>query len=174
MLADRFSPFIAQPLGHIDLADRAIAQKLNRLFLVLGAAALHARLHDAFVLARRLHHLPALENVVAGRLLHEHIFARLTRPDRRQRMPVIAGGNGDGIDIFVVQQLAQIPVRTRRRTLLLFFGEGDGTFNLRVVDVAHRGHSRIRQLYEFGNVVASTSADAHDTYVNSPACTKHG
>ena len=38
------------------------------------------------------------------------ILAGLTGPDGYQGMPVIGGGGGDGIDVFIFQHLAQIGI----------------------------------------------------------------
>jgi hypothetical protein len=72
-MADRWPAFVAQSLGHVELAQSSIAQKLSGFAFVRKAAALHADLHDALILARGRHHLSTLENVVARGLLAVHI-----------------------------------------------------------------------------------------------------
>src|SRR2546430_4744895 len=43
-------------------------------------------------------------------LFHIHVFSGLAGPDGHQRVPMIGRSNGDGVDIFVLEQLANIDV----------------------------------------------------------------
>ena len=52
--------------------------------------------------------LPALEDVVADRLLDVDVLARLAGPDRRQRVPVVRRGDRDGVDLVVVEDPAEV------------------------------------------------------------------
>ena len=67
-------------------------------------------LHDAAILFSRGHQLSSLINAVRERFLDIDVLARLAGPDRRQRMPVIGRGDGDGIDLLVLQRLADVSV----------------------------------------------------------------
>jgi hypothetical protein len=57
-----------KPLAIYDLPMTPLAQQLHGFDLVRCRAALHADLYDPAVLARRLDHLPAPKDVVAGGL----------------------------------------------------------------------------------------------------------
>src|SRR5437588_259859 len=80
-MAERGAVAEDQAAGHVDLADQALAQVVDRLADRLRAAELHAVLDDAAVLLGRVDHLAALEDVVAAGLLDVHVLARLARPD---------------------------------------------------------------------------------------------
>ena len=71
-------------------------------------AALRAVLHDAVVFPRGLDELAALEDVVAARLLDVHVLARLAGPNRQQRVPMVRRGDRDGVEILVVEHLAEV------------------------------------------------------------------
>ena len=60
----------------------------------------------ALILAGRLDHLPAFEDVVRCRLLDVHVLAGLAGPDRRQRVPVVGRGERNGVDRLVVEHRA--------------------------------------------------------------------
>ena len=65
-------------------------------------------LHDAVVLLRRGHELAALEDIMGTRLLAVHVLARLAGPNADERVPVVGRGDGDGVDGFVFEQLADV------------------------------------------------------------------
>ena len=78
------------------------------------AAALHAHLHDALVLARRGQHRLPFGDVHADRLLNVDVGAGLRRLDHRQRVPVIGRGDEDDVEILLREHLAIIAERARR------------------------------------------------------------
>jgi len=85
-------------------------------------------LHNAVVLARRGHNLRGLEHIVRARLFHVHVLARLARPHVISVCSVRAG-DGDGVDGFVFEQLADVAVVLRR------FLVGRGNLFLALVEV---------------------------------------
>ena len=108
LVPDRATRLVAEPLGHVDLAELARAQKRDGVLNALVAAALRAGLDDALVLSRGLDHAPAFADVVADGLLDIDVLAGLARPDRRQRVPVVGRGDRDGVDRLVVEQAANV------------------------------------------------------------------
>ena len=64
--------------------------------------------HDPVVLAGGLDHPPAFADVVADRLLDVDVLARLAGPDRGQGVPVVRRGDRDGVDVLVVEDLAEV------------------------------------------------------------------
>src|SRR5262249_16750828 len=72
------------------------------------AAALRAVLDNDVMLPRQLHGDAAFPNVVAARLFNIDVFACLSGPDRHQGVPVIGRGDGDGIDVAVLQGAAYV------------------------------------------------------------------
>ena len=117
---------------------------------MLGAAALVADLNDALVFARCLDHLAPLENAVGSRFLDVNILACLAGPNRRQRVPVIRGRDGYGINAVVFEHLAQVLVLGGLALLVLERLLG-GSFGDGLVDVDNGG--------DFGAFVARELAD---------------
>ena len=107
-MADRAARLVAEPLGHVDLAELARAEERDRVLDALVAAALRAGLDDPVVLPRGLDHPPAFAHVVADRLLDVHVLAGLAGPDRRQRVPVVRRGDRDRVDRLVVEHPADV------------------------------------------------------------------
>ena len=109
----QFPAFLAQPLRHLHkfpLADAAappavIAPRKRRLTNLARlhplhalddarlAAALIAHLHLLLVLLCCGHDQLRLARILAGRLLHVHVLARLHRQDRHRRVPKIRRRN---------------------------------------------------------------------------------
>ena len=56
----------------------------------------------------RFDHLAAFPHGVRRRFLDVDVFAGLERPDRRQRVPVIRGGNHDRIHVLVVEDAPEV------------------------------------------------------------------
>jgi hypothetical protein len=121
---------------------------------------LGAHLADAAVLPRRLHDAAALAHVVPDRLLQVHVLARLHRPDRRQRVPVVARGDRHAVDRLVVDDLAQVLVRRHLTALLLRHGIGQpaGTAE---VSIAHGHHVAIAPAGEAPRMDRAANARAN-------------
>ena len=119
---------------HVQLADGAGFQQLLG-FLI------HQRTH---VLAAHLKHLAAAllggDHALAflhhlhHRLLAVHVLAGIERIGRNLRVPVIGGGDNDGVDIFARQHLPVIARGEELASPVLF-----GAREPAVVDIAH-GH----------------------------------
>ena len=103
-VADVHSLLMTPGPGHADLADAARLDVFDRFLNVRRAPPLGSDLDDALVLARRLDHPPAFDDVVAGRLLDVDILAGLAGQHGQQRVPVVGRGDRDGVDRLVVEQ----------------------------------------------------------------------
>ena len=80
-------------------------------------AALRAVLHDAAVLLRRGHKLTTFVNTVRQRLLDIDVLARLASPHRGERVPVVRCGDGNRVNLLVLQGLADVLVESGRFAL---------------------------------------------------------
>ena len=87
---------------------------------------------------------------------------------------MVAGGDGDSVDIFVFEKLANVLVCFLRLGAGQFFGEAHGALDLRLIDVAHSGDARFRQLRVAGDVVASAATYADDRDVDTVVGAKRG
>ena len=76
--------------------------------VVRRAAVLRADLDDAAVLSRGLDQLLPFPAVVAQRLLHVDVLARLAAPERGRHVPMVGRGDDHGVDRLVVEHLAEI------------------------------------------------------------------
>ncbi len=108
LAADGVAPFEAERARHVDVADGARFQFLCGVAKRQGGAAVDSVLHDAIVLARRGHQLAGFEDVMGAGFFAIDILARLAGPDSDQRVPVVGRGDGDGVDGFVFEQLADV------------------------------------------------------------------
>ncbi len=106
--ADRRPRLVAQAARHVDLAQAAVVDELNRLPHGRTAAVHGPDLDDAVVVRGGLDHPPPFPHRVRRRLLDVDVLARLQRPDGRQRVPVVRRGDDDGVDVLVVHHAAQI------------------------------------------------------------------
>ena len=78
---------------------------------VRRAAALQADLHGAVVLAGGGDHRLAFDDVVADRLLHVHVGARLAGFDHRQAVPVVGRADEHDLGLVLGEQLAVVAER---------------------------------------------------------------
>ena len=57
--------------------------------------------------------LAAFKRVVGAGLFDINIFSGLTTPDADRRMPVIWRGDGNGVNFFIFEKLANVPISFR-------------------------------------------------------------
>jgi hypothetical protein len=76
-------------------------------------AVLCAVLHDAAVLLGGGDDLAALVDIVRDGFFDVDVLARLAGPDRGEGVPVVGRGDGDGVDVFVLQRVAHVLVELR-------------------------------------------------------------
>ena len=165
LVADGGAPLEAQPLGQVDLADHAFLYGLQSPHLEGRAAVLRADLQHALGLARHLNHPLAFVNVVAGGLFAIDVLARLHRPDRRQRVPVIGRGNRNSLDARIGEGLAHVfkflglfpcdPLQGRLRF-----------FTRSLVDIAKADNLRFGQPGVDIQMIGSPAAEAYDRDVD--------
>src|SRR4051812_16363588 len=120
------APLVAETAGKIEIADQAIAHFLNRFLQGGRGAALTSLLHDAIVFSGCRDNLLRFKHVVGARLFDVDVFSSLASPDGLQCMAVVRRGDGNGIDVFVFEQLSKIYVRggTLAAGSLLVIGKG--------------------------------------------------
>ncbi len=130
-----------------------------------AGAAVGAVLDEAIVLARSGDDLASLEHVVGAGLLYVDVFPRLAGPDGLEGVVMVRGGDGDGVDGFIFQELANIGVHGRA-FLAGFFQVGDAGVLHGFVDVADGGDLHVGHGSIAGDVhlTLPVNADASDTY----------
>ena len=112
--ADRFPRLAAVPVGEREPRQGAVLQGLVEPRDVRIAASLRAMLHHHSILRRRGDGDPAFGDVVAEGLLDVDVLAGLGSKDRHQRVPMVGGGDRDGIDALVVEHSAKVGQCRRR------------------------------------------------------------
>ncbi len=98
---------------HVELADAAAVQKRDGLAHIRGGAVVQADLHTPTIFAPRFDHFAAFPDIVGSGFFDVNVFACLTRPDGGERVPVIWGDDGDGVNLLVVENHAEVPVGGR-------------------------------------------------------------
>ena len=91
-----------------DFAKQAVAYPFARVAEIGCRALLAARLNNAAIFARGIHHRPAFSNCQAEWLFTIHVFARGAGIDGHARMPVVWRGDNNRVDIFAVQNFAVV------------------------------------------------------------------
>ena len=119
-VADRRAPLVTERAGHVDIADGAVAQMMNGFEHAGVRARLAAVLANAVVLFYGSDELAAFKGVMRAGLFDVDVFAGLAGPDAHERVPMIGSGDGDGIDVFVFEQLANVDVGFWLRQAHLF------------------------------------------------------
>ena len=125
-----------QSARHIYPADESVLQMVHRFADGQRTAQLHAVLYDAVIFIGRLDHLFAFMDIMRSRFLHIHILSGLAGPDRLQRMPVVGGGQGDGIDVLIFKEPSEILLNAHFHAefLLQFGGSFLGQGEVRIGD----------------------------------------
>ncbi len=102
-----------------------------------------------------------------------NVFARLARPDGGERVPVIWGDDGDGVNLLVVENHAEVPVGRRLRTGLLL-DKFQGGHEERLVGIADGAYLHVVALLERaptfemdGTLVAHADDGDVDTLVSA-------
>ena len=76
-------------------------------------SALEADLNDALILASGLDHPAAFPRVVGEWFFDEDIFTGLTGENGGETVPMVGGGDNDGIDLRILQHTPKILVELR-------------------------------------------------------------
>ena len=144
---DRISPFIAQPSGHIDLADDPLVKLGDAFADCVAATALGSVLAHSVILLGGVDQLTTFPDVVAARLFDVDILTSGHRGDSDQCVRVVARCDGDNVDVGIFDELSVVVV-------LLDFPAGS-LFELRrslpedaLVDVANCGNVAAVQGFE--------------------------
>src|ERR1039457_6859044 len=171
-VADGGAAFETETLGQVDLADHALVEQPDGLDLIRLAAALRTDLHHAAGFAGHFDYAFAVVDVVTGGLFAVDILAGLAGPDGGERVPVVGGGDGDGVDFFIGEELAHIVVALGLCSGQLL-GGGLSGFKRGLVDVAEGYDARVGQGGVTSDVIVAASPDAHDADVDFVVGAEH-
>ena len=118
--SDAVARFVAEPSRQGHLAQFAGMNVFHRVPARLMRTRLRSCLADTIEFAGDLDGATPLRNIVADGLLDIDILAVLHGPDRCQRVPMVGSGDGDGVDLFHREQIANILYRFGPGLALLF------------------------------------------------------
>ena len=125
-----------------------------------------AHLGDALVLQRSVRHHAPLGDAVAEGLLDEHVLARFERAHGGERMPVIGRDDGDGVNLGVGQDAAEVAVDFRLVPARLL-DLGHGAVGVGAIDVADRPDPHIGLREELPEPARALPADADHAHARS-------
>src|SRR5262249_48693027 len=156
----------------IDAVDFAESAALDHLddTPVGGAVVVDmvAHLGDAIVLARGGDHGAAFADRVGERLLDEDVLAGAAGGDGGQGVPVVGRGDHDGVDIFDIEQLAEI-VEFGGRLPLRFGYDIGGAIDVGAVNVADGGGSNVRLFEKLVEARRALPADPEEAHAGAVA-----
>src|SRR5438552_8147425 len=125
-------------------------------------------LADPVVFPGSLDQLLAFPNIVGTGLLDISVLASLHGPDASQSMPVIRGGETDGIDFLIIEHLPHVAIAFRQLTRELFILTGPLVQDA-FIDVAKGNDLNPRLLVEAQDVFLAPPASAHYSHTHSIA-----
>ena len=140
-------------------SDDALVHSLYRLDDERVAASLVAHLHEAIVLASGGDHQPRLGGVMAAGLLDVNMLAGLAAENGRRRVPEIRRGDGDGVEVRIVEHAPQIGDAPARR-LLALGDDRQAVGGAVVIDVANVDHLNVGEFQVILDV-CHAAAKAH-------------
>src|SRR6266516_2759836 len=159
--ADGITPAIDNAAGQFHFAELAVVNVSDGLGQRAVGAVLRSALANATQLARHLHDPAAFADIVADRFLDINILARVHRPNRRQRVPVVRRRDEDCGDRLVIENHAQILDCLWLGTFLRDQVSGDlgGAIAIRIADVSDL---TIRKPGELARVLFAANAATDD------------
>jgi hypothetical protein len=120
------------------LADPAAPDDFSRLLAKRVRPALNSDLDDALGFVRRLDHRPPFGHDERQWLLNVHVLAGAAGVDHLQRVPVVGGGNDDGVHVLAIEELVVVVELIRVRADLL-----GGEVEVWLIEVADRDDLRV-------------------------------
>ncbi len=107
-------PIQVNPTAHqTDFAELARLDKFDRFFKMLATAPLGAHLDNALMAERGFEHGAAFVNGFGQRFFDVNILAGLTGENGRQGMPMIGGGDENGVYVFSVKYFTEVAAGIR-------------------------------------------------------------
>ena len=108
--ADAVRSFVldVKPTGDGDVAEFPALEISHGFLEHFGAAALDADLDDALGFGGDLDHAATFGNGEGEGLFDVDVLAGATGVDHHEGVPMVRGGDGDGINVFVFEELAVV------------------------------------------------------------------
>src|SRR5450755_3354532 len=116
-------------------------------------------LADALVLFHGFDEFAAFKSIVGAGLFDVDVFSSLAAPNADERMPVIGSGDGDGVNLFVFEKFANVPISFGSGRAK-FFDFGDALGGNIFVDVTERGDFHVGDMLESLDMIAAAAAQS--------------
>ena len=123
---------------------------------------MRAVLDDAVVLPSGLDEPAAFEHGMAARFFNVHVLARLTGPNRQQRVPMVRRGNRNRVEALVVERLAEVLHAAGRCAAVPFDGLG------------HHGEQAAVGVGQIGDLDVLQAAKMFDVFLPPAVDARHG
>src|SRR6266404_4186359 len=166
--SDAGPSLVAKAAGAQDFADVSIPHPLNGFGNTRAGSGLGAGLDNAIVFARRGYDLTAFPDIMRHRFFEVNILASLNCPDGPEGVPMVGRGEGNDIDIFIFEQLANIGISFDLPTLVL------PSLQLFIEDVAvHVAQRHQPRTFDLGHLVQmvfAASIEADDSVADIRIC----
>ena len=162
LVSDPGTRLAAEPVRDGQLAVLAGLDGFDHIGPALAGSLLRPVLdHHAVLLGSRQRHASFVD-VVAGRFFHVTVLTRLSRPDHRQRVPVVGTGDRNSVQVLVVQRFADLGRAVR--------GVADaaaGVVDAVAVGIDHPGDVDVFHLVEAVKMASSSASDTDNRDVQS-------
>src|SRR5947208_7652755 len=166
--ADRVAVSGEEKIGLVNIPDFAGVDQLDGLAEAAPPAPLRPAGRDPLVLAGGLDEPGAFPHVVRNGLFHVDVFAGLHGPDRGQCVPMVGGGDGDRIDVLVLEDTAHVGLDLRLFPGLLK-NSGSRRFGAAAVDIDNGGDFDVGDRGDFADMRGAPGTNTDNAKANAIA-----
>ena len=134
--ANRLAHVGVPRLRHVRPADDAVVNLCNDLDGVGRGALLIAHLHELAIFLLRFNQHLSFGGIVAAGFFQIHVLAGLQAGNGQRGMPMVGRGNRDGVDLFGLEDFAEVFLCRRYLSCFLLYCVGELVQDV-AVHVAH-------------------------------------
>src|ERR1035437_7791364 len=153
----------------LQLAEFAAARQVEGLDEIRPVAPLRPRLVNPSQPQERVRQRAAVGDGHGARLLAVNVLARLRRHHREQRMPAVARGDQQGVDILARPQLLLVGVHRAIVVAVFLVHHGLDGFTAFIAHVADRHELHVRLTQEAAQIAGAAAADAEAAHADAVA-----
>ena len=170
--ADIPSRFKTQATYHVQFTQLTVMEEFYRCQRICSRSVLKTYLYKDIILLCRLNHFLAFPDGVTRWFFHINMLSRLTAPNGGKRMPVIGHGDGDRVDILIIQNLAYVPFCLG--FISMFFFQFFDTAREKIfITITDRMNSDIGNFGKSVNMRSSLAVNTHNCQVDAVIGAKH-
>ena len=152
--------------SHIDFAELAIVKEFHSLMNAGFGAVLKTDRDDTVILAGSFNHFSTLKDIVGAGLFDVNVLSSLTSPYSGKSVPVVGGGDDDGVNVSVIEDTAEVVLGGWRKAL--DFLELFDAFGVDIlVDVNEGLDADVGSLSKTAAEATATAPDADDGQIDT-------